>query len=225
MESKRSWKAALMATMVKEQLSFARVPVIGDTGKIANFASNADQKRYVIFDSHRDAPGGFCVAVISSRAEWGARVMKATIGDCRELPLIQAREMAKVAWKAMRTTQRTPAEARDVVKEDFGVAAMAVAECLAMYRKQLRERAKPAKDGSLRGLAQALKRICRSQIDLGCSAVGELITEKRLLEGFDTRARGRRTLAAAPADPDSKPFSMGRPPAAAGSLRICRRAG
>lgn len=91
MESKRSWKAALMATMVKEQLSFARVPVIGDTGKIVNFASNADQKRYVIFGSHRDAPVGFCVAVISSRAEWGAGVMKATIGDCRELPLIQAR--------------------------------------------------------------------------------------------------------------------------------------
>lgn len=121
--------------------------------------------------------------------------------------------MATVAWKAMRTTQRPPAEARWVVKEDFRVAAMTVAECLAMYRKQLRERAKPAKDGSLRGLAQALKRICRSQIHLGRRAVGELITEKRILEDFDTLARDTRTLAAAPAGPDSKPLSMGRPPA------------
>lgn len=31
-----------MATMVKKELSFARIPVIGDTGKIVNFALNAD---------------------------------------------------------------------------------------------------------------------------------------------------------------------------------------
>lgn len=63
MESKRSWKVTLTATMVKEQLSFARIPVIGGTGRIVNFAPNADLKRYVIFDSHRAAPMGSGVAV------------------------------------------------------------------------------------------------------------------------------------------------------------------
>lgn len=157
MESKRSWKVALTATMVKEQLSFARVPVISDTGKIVNFAPNADQKRYVIFDGHRDAPVGFGVAVNRTNTSYilqrrvGARVMKATIGDCRDVPLAQAREMAKAAWEVMRTTQKTPAQVRDIAKEDFRVASMTVAECLAMYRKHLVERAKPAKDSSLRG--------------------------------------------------------------------------
>jgi len=214
MEGKRSWKVALTATMVKEQLSFARIPVMGDTGKIVNFAPNADQKRYVIYDSHRDAPVGFGVAVNRTNMSYilqrrlGARVMKAMIGDCRDLPLAQAREMAKAAWEGMRTTQRTPAEARDVAKEDFRVAAMTVAECLAMYRKHLVERAKPAKGSSLRGLEQALKRIGRPEIDLDGQVVGDLITEKRILEAFDTLARGQRTLAAGTkrANPDSKAY-------------------
>lgn len=214
MESKRSWKVALTATMVKEQLSFARVPVISDTGKIVNFAPNADQKRYVIFDGHRDAPVGFGVAVNRTNTSYilqrrvGARVMKATIGDCRDVPLAQAREMAKAAWEVMRTTQKTPAQVRDIAKEDFRVASMTVAECLAMYRKHLVERAKPAKDSSLRGLEQALKRIGRPEIDLDGRAVGDLITEKRILEAFDTLARGKRTLAVGTqrVNPDSKAY-------------------
>lgn len=207
-------KVALTSTMVKEQLSFARIPVIGSTGRIVNFAPNTDQKRYVIFDSHRDAPVGFGVAVNRTSMSYilkrrvGARVMKATIGDCRDVPLAQAREMAKVAWEAMRTTQRTPAEVRDIAKEDFRVATMTVAECLAMYRKHLVERAKPAKDSSLRGLEQALKRIGRPEIDLDGCAIGDLITEKRILEAFDTLARGKRTLANGTqrANPDSKAY-------------------
>ncbi|MDY1033026.1 hypothetical protein [Stenotrophomonas sp. CFBP8980] len=37
--------------MVKEQLSFTRVPEVNAEGKIAKFAPNTDQKRYVVFDS------------------------------------------------------------------------------------------------------------------------------------------------------------------------------
>lgn len=36
----------------------------------------------------------------------GARVMKATIGDCRDLLLAQTREMAKVACGTLQTTHR-----------------------------------------------------------------------------------------------------------------------
>lgn len=59
MEGRQSRRVALTATMVKEQLSFARISVIGATGKIVKFAPNAEQKRYIVFDAHRDAPVGF----------------------------------------------------------------------------------------------------------------------------------------------------------------------
>lgn len=91
---------ALTATVVKEQLSFARIPVI-DGGKIVKFAPNAAQKRYMVFDSHRDAPVGFGVAVNRTNTSYvlrrrvGDRFMKATLGNCRDLPLGQAREAAK----------------------------------------------------------------------------------------------------------------------------------
>ncbi len=44
MESRQPRRVALTATLVKEQLPFARIPVIGATGKIAKFAPNAEQK-------------------------------------------------------------------------------------------------------------------------------------------------------------------------------------
>lgn len=61
--SRRLALMALMATMVKGQLSFTRVTEVERRGKIGKVAPNADQKRYVVFDSHRDAPAGFGVAV------------------------------------------------------------------------------------------------------------------------------------------------------------------
>ncbi|MBT2748782.1 MULTISPECIES: hypothetical protein [unclassified Lysobacter] len=54
MESTRSIKAVLNAAMIEEPLSFARIPVIGGTGKIVNSAPNTGHKRYAIFDSHRE---------------------------------------------------------------------------------------------------------------------------------------------------------------------------
>lgn len=202
MEGRPSRKVALTPTMVKEQLSFTRIPVIGATGKIVNFAPNTEQKRYVIFDSHRDAPVGFGVAVNRTNMSYvlqrrvGKRVMKATIGNCRDLTLAKARENARAALEAMRATGRTPAEAREVAQEDMRVAAMTVAQCVAMYRRHLVERAKPAKDSSLRGLEQAIKRLGRAEIALDDRTIGDLATERRILEAFDTLARGKRTLAA-----------------------------
>ncbi|MDH5824192.1 tyrosine-type recombinase/integrase [Luteimonas sp. RD2P54] len=214
MEGKQSRRVALTATMVKEQLSIARIPVIGATGKIVKFAPNAEQKRYVVFDAHRDAPVGFGVAVNRTSMSYilqrrvGARVMKATIGNCRDIPLAKAREDAKAALEAMRNTGRTPAEAREVSKGEIHVASMTVAECIALYRKHLVERAQPAKDSSLRGLEQALRRLGRPGVDLANQKVGDLVTEKRILEAFDTLARGKRALVTGTkrANPDTKAY-------------------
>lgn len=91
MGNKASRRLALTATMVKEQLSFTRVPEVNAEGKIVKFAPNTDQKRYVVFDSHRDAPVGFGVAVNKTGMSYilqrriGPRVLKATLGNCRDM--------------------------------------------------------------------------------------------------------------------------------------------
>ena len=199
MDSRQSRRVALTATMVKEQLSFARVPVISD-GKIAKFAPNADQKRYLVFDAHRDAPVGFAVAVNRTAMSYvvqrrvGDRVMKATVGNCRDLTLAQAREAAKTLLETMRASGRTPAETRKVAKDEVRVATMTVAECVALYRTHLVERTKPAKDASLRGLEYAIGRLARPEIDIADARIGDLLGEKQILAAFDTLAKGRRKL-------------------------------
>lgn len=200
MEGRQSRKLVLTATMIKEQLSFARIPVIGATGKIVKFAPNAEQKRYVVFDAHRDAPVGFGVAVNRTNMSYilqrrvGDRVLKATISNCRDLSLAKAREEAKAALERMRSTGRSPAEVRELAKDELLVASMTIAECIALYRRHLVERAKPAKDSSLRGLEQAERRLARSGVDLVNRRVGDLVSEQKILEAFDELARGRRKL-------------------------------
>lgn len=215
MESRQSKKLALTASIIKEQLSFARIPVIGASGKIVKFAPNSEEKRYVVFDAHREAPVGFGVAVNRTNMCYilqrrvGDRVMKATIGNCRDIPLSKAREDAKAALETMRASGRTPAEAREAVRNDLRVADMTVAECVALYRKHLVERAQPAKDSSLRGLEQALKRAGRPEVGLANRKIGELVTEKRILDAFDTLARGRRKAApGTKRDPKAKTFDQ-----------------
>lgn len=214
MEGRQSRKVSLTATMVKEQLSFLRIPVVNASGKIVKFAPNADLKRYVVFDAHRDAPVGFGVAVNRTNMSYilqrrvGARVLKATIGNCRDLPLAQAREKAKAALERMRATGRSPAEAKAISKDDLQVASMTVEDCIALYRKHLVERARPAKDSSLRGLEQARLRLTRPGIALAARKIGDLVHEQRILDAFDALASGKRKLKAGTkrADPKSKAY-------------------
>lgn len=62
MESTVLRKVSLTATIVNECLSFDMVPCANSKG-VVDFDPNEDQKRFVIFDSHRYAPVGFGVAV------------------------------------------------------------------------------------------------------------------------------------------------------------------
>lgn len=214
METKGSRKVSLTSTIVTERLSFGRIPKINHKGQIVDFDPNDDQKRYVIFDSHRDAPVGFGVAVNRTNMSYilqrrvGARVLKATIGNCRDLSLAKAREDAKVALERMRATGHSPAEVRELEKDELRVASMTVSECVAMYRKHLVERAKPAKDSSLRGLEQAVRRLARPGVDLATRRVGDLANEKRILDAFDALARGTRKLVDGTkrADPKSRAY-------------------
>ena len=214
MKTTSSRKVSLTSTLVKEQLSFPRIPVVNGSGKIVKFAPNVEQKRYVIFDAHRDAPVGFGVAVNRTNMSYivqrrvGVRVLKATIGNCRDLTLAQAREDAKTALDRMRTTGRSPAEAREFDKDDLRVATMMVEACIALYRKHLVERAKPAKDASLRGLEQARMRLARPGVALAGRRVGDLVNEQRILDAFETLAKGRRQLKEGEnrANPASKAF-------------------
>lgn len=201
MKSKALRKVSLTATIVKERLSFDRIPRANDKGQIVDFDPNEEQKRYVVFDSHGDAPVGFGVAVNRTNMSYilqrriGARVLKATIGNVRDMPLAKARLDAQKVLEGMRTTQRSPAEARQTLEGDIRVAEMTLVECIALYRTHLVERkTKPAKDSTLRGLAQAERRLGRVGVALGNRKIGTLVSESAILDAFDTLASGRRTL-------------------------------
>lgn len=201
MESKASRKVSLTATIVKERLSFQRIPRTNDKGQIVDFDPNTDEKRYVIFDCHGDAPVGFGVAVNRTNMSYilqrrvGQRVMKATIGNVRDLPLAKARLDAQKVLEGMRATKQSPAEARQTMEGDIRMAEMTLAACIALYRTHLVERkTKPAKDSTLRGLAQAERRLGRSGVDLINRKIGTLVSESAILDAFDFLASGRRTL-------------------------------
>lgn len=200
MTAKANRKVSLTATFVKERLSFDRIPMVNDKGQVAKFEPNAEQKRYVIFDGHQDSPVGFGVAVNRTNMSYilqrriGGRVLKATICDTRDMPLADARKKAMEVLAQMEATGKSPAEARVRSEDDILVAEMTLVECIAMYRKHLVERATPAKDSSLRGLEQAVRRLRRPGVQLADRKVGELVTEKRILDAFDALASGKRKL-------------------------------
>ncbi|WP_334180598.1 tyrosine-type recombinase/integrase [Pseudoxanthomonas sp.] len=201
MESKVFRKVSLTSTIVKERLSFDRVPRANSRGQIIDFDPNEGQKRFVVFDSHGDAPVGFGVAVNRTNMSYilqrrvGQRVLKATIGNVRDMPLAKARLEAQKVLEGMRASKQSPAETRQALEGDLRVAEMTLAECIAMYRTHLVERkTKPAKDSTLRGLEQAERRLGRKGVELIARQVGSLITESAILDSFDALASGRRAL-------------------------------
>lgn len=202
MENKGSRKVKLTATIVKERLTIARIPVANPKGQIVDFAPNPDEKRYIVFDTDSDAPRGFGVAVNRGGASYilqrrvGDRVLKATIGNVRDIALKDARTKAMSVLAEMQDSGRSPAQNRELSEDDIRVADMTVAECFALYRAGLVNRAQPAKDSSLRGLDHAAGRLARPEIGLAHRKVGELITEKKILEAFDALAAGKRQLRA-----------------------------
>lgn len=200
MAGKPNRKVAFTATFIKERLSFAKIPVANDKGQVTHFDDNAQQKRYVLFDAHRDAPVGFGVAVNRTNMSYilqrrvGERVIKATIANVRDIPLEEARERAKTVLAQIQQTGLTPAESRVAAEDDVRVGDMTVAECVAMYRHHLVSKSTPAKDSSLRGLGQALSRLQREGVDLADRKVGTLASEKRILAAFEHLASGKRKL-------------------------------
>lgn len=200
MAGKLNRKLKLTATIVKERLSFQKIPVANDKGAIVDFDENTDEKRYVVFDIDRDAPVGFGVAVNRTNMSYilqrrvGSRVIKATIGNTRNLALVDARARAKEALAKIVETGRSPTENKVLEEDSLRVADMTVAECIALYRTYLTEKSRPAKDSSLRGLEQALNRIKRPEINLADTKVGDLAGEKRIKEAFETLKAGRRKL-------------------------------
>ena len=201
MENKASRKVLLTATIVKERLSFHRIPRSNDKGQIVDFDPNTDEKRYVVFDCHGDAPVGFGVAVNRTNMSYilqrrvGARVLKATIGNVRDIPLAKARLDAQKALDEMRSSKQSPAEARQAHKDDVRVADMTLGECIAKYRKHLINRkTKPAKESTLRGLAQAELRLGRLGVELVDKRISELMGEQVIVDAFDEVAAGRRKL-------------------------------
>jgi len=124
----------------------------------------------------------------------GDRVRKATIGDTRDLRLDVARKDALKALERMRETGMSPAEARELGQDDIRVADMTVADCFALYKGYLATKSPPAKDSSLRGIDQALRRLRRPEINLAESTIRSLMSETKIMKAFDTLATSRRQM-------------------------------
>lgn len=95
----------------------------------------------------------------------------------------------------MQASGRTPAQAKQIDKDEIRVSLTTVEACFALYRRHLIERARPAKDSSLRGLEYAEKRLGRAEVGLLDLPIGDLVNEQRILDAFDEIAKGKRHLA------------------------------
>lgn len=200
-------KAELTQTMIDEQLSFDWVPIFNEKGRIVKRSRNGnpeqgvEPKRFIVWDKSQDAPRGFGIAVNRTNMSYilqrriGARVLKATLGNCRDIRLEKARQEALRVLEQMRETGLSPSEKREIEEADFRVADLTVEQCFGLYKTYLVNRtSKPAKDSTLRGVDQALRRLGRPEIALAGATVQSLATEDKILDAFATLANGTRKL-------------------------------
>lgn len=179
-------------------------PNLNHAGKVV-FEANPDQKPYIVFDDHREAPVGFGVKVsltkktyvIQRRVSSGDRsvsegkkpssVLKVKVGNVSDFPSIdQAREVARQLVQTMIATKRNP----NKIKREIDSAELTVSEVFAQYRNHLLGRSKPAKQNTLNVLNKAENRLK----DWGSLRVKEL-TGNQILKKFDEIAFRARTAA------------------------------
>jgi len=197
-------KTTLNQAFIINKLSISVKPNLNHAGKVV-FEANPDQKPYIVFDDHREAPVGFGVKVsltkktyvIQRRVSSGDRsvsegkkpssVLKVKVGNVSDFPSIdQAREVARQLVQTMIATKRNP----NKIKREIDSAELTVSEVFAQYRNHLLGRSKPAKQNTLNVLNKAENRLK----DWGSLRVKEL-TGNQILKKFDEIAFRARTAA------------------------------
>ncbi|WP_213928221.1 tyrosine-type recombinase/integrase [Serratia marcescens] len=197
-------KTTLTKSFIINKLSVHVKPELSSSGKVV-FEANPDQKPYIVFDDHRDAPVGFGVKVsltkktyvIQRRVSSGARdvkegkkpssVLKVKVGNVSDFPSIdQAREAARELVQTMIATKRNP----NRIKRETEASELTISEVFAQYRQHLLGRSKPAKPNTLSVLDKAENRLK----EWAGLRVKDL-TGNEILRKFDEIASRARTAA------------------------------
>ncbi|EJA4838534.1 integrase [Escherichia coli] len=197
-------KTTLSQSFIINKLSINVKPALSSSGKVV-FESNSDQKPYIVFDDHREAPVGFGVKVsltkktyvIQRRVSSGDRtlsegkkpssVLKVKVGNVSDFPNIdQAREAARQLVQTMILTKRNP----NKIKRELDTAELTISEVFAQYRNHLMGRSKPAKPNTLAVLDKAENRLK----EWSGLRVKDL-TGNEILRKFDEIASRARTAA------------------------------
>ncbi|HGF4334769.1 tyrosine-type recombinase/integrase [Serratia ficaria] len=197
-------KTTLTQSFIINKLSVHVKPELSSSGKVV-FEANPDQKPYIVFDDHRDAPVGFGVKVsltkktyvIQRRVSSGDRsvsegkkpssVLKVKVGNVSDFPSIdQAREAARQLVQTMIATKRNP----NRIKRETEASELTISEVFAQYRQHLLGRSKPAKPNTLNVLNKAENRLKEWE----ALRVKDL-TGNEILRKFDEIASRARTAA------------------------------
>ncbi|MBF7982650.1 MULTISPECIES: tyrosine-type recombinase/integrase [Rahnella] len=197
-------KTTLSQGFIIKKLSINVKPALSNSGKVV-FEANPDQKPYIVFDDHREAPVGFGVKVsltkktyvIQRRVSSGDRdvkegkkpssVLKVKVGNVSDFPSIdQARVVARQLVQTMIATKRNP----NKIKREVDSAELTMSEIFAQYRNHLMGRSKPAKPNTLAVLDKAENRLK----DWAGLRVKDL-TGNEILRKFDEIASRARTAA------------------------------
>lgn len=197
-------KTTLSQAFIIKKLSINVKPALSNSGKVV-FEANPDQKPYIVFDDHREAPVGFGVKVsltkktyvIQRRVSSGERdvkegkkpssVLKVKVGNVSDFPSIdQARVVARQLVQTMIATKRNP----NKIKREVDSAELTMNEIFAQYRNHLMGRSKPAKPNTLAVLDKAENRLK----DWAGLRVKDL-TGNEILRKFDEIASRARTAA------------------------------
>lgn len=197
-------KTTLTQSFIINKLSVHVKPELSSSGKVV-FEANPDQKPYIVFDDHRDAPVGFGVKVsltkktyvIQRRVSSGDRsvsegkkpssVLKVKVGNVSDFPSIdQAREAARQLVQTMIATKRNP----NRIKRETEASELTISEVFAQYRQHLLGRSKPAKPNTLNVLNKAENRLKEWE----ALRVKDL-TGNDILRKFDEIASRARTAA------------------------------
>jgi integrase len=154
-------KANLTADLVK-RLKLESKPCGFDLkGKIA-YEPNPEGKDYILFDADQNSPPGFGVRVagkktyvIQRRVSGTKRVVKSTIGNCADLTLDEARDLAATYAKTIKATGLNPNEtARKIAASEITVGGAMTA-----YKHHLTTRVtKRAKETTIRNFERAERR-------------------------------------------------------------------
>ena len=148
------------------------------------FEPNKLMTAYILFDSAQDAPPGFGVK-IDKKKTWvlqrrvGQKVIKATVGNCADYPLDQARERAAEMARTMRATGGNPNRiARNLLLSEISLGA-----ALNDYRQHMKTRTqRPASQETLRVIDRVIRRF--EQYGWSERKVRE-ITTKEIMVKFD----------------------------------------